>query len=92
MSVLDVECENDLEREVWRFFYDERDHVLHFKSYAKETRPTTRHKFRVKEFWGPTYYNGRDDKYMKHRPVALAEVQAMALRQFRETLTIDVIG
>jgi hypothetical protein len=79
--MITVKRESELETQEWRFEYFERGHVLCLSRWARQTRETKRHKFRV------------DGEWQVHRPAARGpvppDVIEEARRQFIETLRVE---
>ncbi len=73
-------CASGLAQEIWRFWYDDRNHSLVLDDYKRQTRPSKRHKFLDEEsavFWPVP-------------PVVPAWVAQEAKSKFMETLTVEV--
>ena len=69
----------------WRFYYDDRYHILRLTHYTVKTRPTTRHKYRdAGESWD-TYRRGSSVA-----PPLPDDVAKQAIAQFTEGLTAVV--
>jgi hypothetical protein len=75
-----------LELGIYRFLYLDREHTLRLIYYAKENRQTTRHKFKVVEFYDA--YRRRES--MLSASIIPETVAADALRQFTNGLTVTV--
>lgn len=71
-----------LNREVWIFYYLEREHTLRCSDYWRETRPTTRHKHRIEEHYQSHYRSGLE------LPPLPDDVVREAITQFTAGLTV----
>lgn len=88
MRFISVErVNNELEREMFNFWYNDSHHTLVLSNWTKEARATTRHKFKVVESWAA--YNRR---IKSPAPTISASVKTEALRLFTETLTVGIVG
>ena len=73
---------NELERQIWRFWWSEREGVV-LDEFFYERRASNRHKFRLVNFW--LRISSRDSNIKK--PQVSAELAWQAVEKIRERIT-----
>jgi hypothetical protein len=76
-----------LARNVWTFYYDDRQQVLRLVGYMEQRRQTRRHKWVVQRVWSS--YNHRGSGIPQPESIP-ADVQADARQAFIERLTVAI--
>lgn len=87
---INQEAPDKLSREKWRFYYDDRYHVLRLTHHLVETRPSTRHKFRLdaEKSWDAYHRNYRP--IPQSEPLLSDDVWRQALANFTKELGVVV--
>jgi hypothetical protein len=77
----------ELAQEWWRFWYNDRVHALVLSRWTRESRPTTRHKFRIESEWD----SHQSRRSAVERPTIPPDVCDRALKWFRDDLTVGYL-